>query len=189
MKRLSAYAVMLFFLLATLSVARGIEFAVDQLEKGNPGGTTASLKTFDQKAIKGSGKEIVFDVWMKDVPEELIGGGFWLYYDPSAVSVIKVDVYDGTVLPGPWDPEMSKQAPDPGGPGTYSVFVCTLSCVKPDKKGDVIIARVKLNCKDKCTKPIEIKRIAIPDFDAVVGCTGKLYDPVIKPATFTIHEK
>lgn len=189
MKRLATYCALLFLLLGTVSSASGIEFAIDQLEKGNPGGNTASLKTFDQKSTKDAGKEIVFDVWMKDVPEELIGAGFWLYYDPSKVSIVKIDVYDGTVLPGPWDSSMSKQAADSGGPGTYSVFVCTFNCVKPDKKGDIIIARVKCICQDKCTKPIEIKRIAIPDFDAVVGCNGKVYDATIKPATFTIHGK
>jgi hypothetical protein len=180
---------MFFFLLAAVSAASGIEFAIDQLEKGNPGGNTASLKTFDQKGIKGTGKEVVFDVWMKDVPEELIGAGFWIYYDPSKVSNVKIDVYDGTALPGPWDSAMSKQTADPAGPGTHSVFVCNLSCVKPDNKGNIIIARVKFNCQDQCTKPIEIKRIAIPDFDAVVGCNGKLYDAVIKPASFTVHGK
>ena len=189
MKRLSAYGAVLFFLLGTVSSASGIEFAIDQLEKGNPGGNTASLKTFDQKGTKDARKEVVFDVWIKNVPEELIGAGFWLYYDPSKVSIVKVDVYDGTALPGPWDSSMSKQAADPAGPGTYSVFVCTLSCTKPDKKGDVIIARVKLSCQDKCTKPIEIKRIAVPDFDAIVGCNGKLYDATIMPATFTIDGK
>ena len=189
MKRLANYCAVLFFLIGTVSSASGIEFAIDQLEKGNPGGNTASLKTFDKKATKDTGKEVAVDVWLKDVPEELISAGFWLSYDASKVSIVKIDVYDGTVLPGPWDKEMTRQQSNPGGPGTYSVFVCTLNCVKPDKKGDIIIAKVQCSCQDKCTKPIEIKPIAIKDFDSVVGCKGKVYNATIKPLTFTIHGK
>lgn len=185
MKRLAMWFVPLVSLLFALSSASGIEYAVDQLEKGNPGGAAAGLKTFDRKGVKDAGKEVSVDVWVKDVPEELITAGFWLTYDPSQVSIVKIDVYDGTAVPGPWDSAMSRVVANPGGPGAYMVIVGNLGNVKPDKKGDIIIAKVQCSCKGKCTKPIELK--PIQDFDTVVGGNGKVYDAIIKPAAFTIH--
>lgn len=185
MKSLFTSCALLFSLLYALSSASGIEYATDQLEKGNPGGNTASLKTFDQKGAKDAGKEVAVDIWIKDVPEELITAGFWLSYDTSKVNIVKIEVYDGTALPGPWDSAMTKQAPNPGGTGTYLVIVGNLGNVKPDKKGDVIIAKLQCRCQEKCTNPIEIK--PIKGFDTVVGGTGKVFDATIKPATFTIH--
>jgi hypothetical protein len=189
MKKRSISFALLLVLTWAVSSASGIEYAVDQLEKNNPGGSTASLKTFDKKGIKDTGKELTVDIWLKDIPEELISAGFWLSYDPDKVSIVKVEMYDGKTVPGPWDSEMTRYHANPNGPGTYSAFTCNLGCVKPDKKGDVIVGRVHLKCADKCTKPIEIKSIAasIKDFDSVVGCNGKLYDAAAKPATFTIH--
>jgi len=187
MKSFTKSFVVLFFLICAVSTASGIEYATDVLEKGNPGGNTASLKTFDQKGIKDMGKEITLDVWIKDVPEELITAGFWLTYDPSKVNIVKVDVYDGSTLPGPWDKEMTRQKSNPKGPGTYMVIVGNLGCIKPDKKGDVIVAKVQYSCQEKCTNPIEI--MPVKDFDSVVGCEGKVFDTTIKPAAFTIHGK
>lgn len=188
MKRVVTYGALMFFLAATASIASGIEYAVDQLEKGNPGGTTAGLKSFDRKGAKGTGKEVVVDVWVKDVPEALITAGFWLSYDAAKVKIVKIDVYDGTALPGPWDSAMSRVVTNPGGgQGAHMVIVGNLGTVKPDQKGDIILARVQCSCKDKCTDPIEMK--PIQDFDTVVGGNGKVYDAIIKPASFTIHTK
>ena len=187
MKRLSACFVLMFFILITISTVSAIEYATDHLEKGNPGGNTASLKSFDQKGVKDAGKEVSVDVWVKDVPEELITAGFWLTYDPAKVNIIKIDVYDGTAAPGPWDSAMSRVVANPSGPGAYMVIVGNLGNVKPDKKGDIIIARVQCSCKDKCTNPLEIK--PIQGFDTVVGGNGKVFDAIIKPASFTIHTK
>ena len=187
MKRLVMYGALMFSLAVTVPVASGIEYAADHLEKGNPGGAAASLKSFDQKGGKDAGKEVSVDVWVKDVPEELITAGFWLTYDPATVSIVKIDVYDGAAVPGPWDSAMSRVVANPGGPGAYMVIAGNLGTVKPDKKGDIIIAKVQCSCKDKCTKPIEIK--PIQGFDTVVGGNGKVYDGIIKPAAFTIHGK
>lgn len=187
MKSLFQCSVLILFLVYTASLTAAIEYATDLLEKGNLGGNTVSLKTFDKKGTKDMGKEITLDVWLKDVPEELISAGFWLSYDASKVSIVKIDVYDGTVLPGPWDREITKQYSNLGGPGTYMVVTCNLGCVKPDKKGDIIVAKVQCSCQDKCINPIEIK--PIKDFNTVVGCEGKVFDATIKPATFTIHGK
>jgi hypothetical protein len=187
MKRVAVYGLLVFCLIATASFASGIEYAADHLEKGNPGGAASSLKSFDQKVVKDAGKEISVDVWVKGAPEELITAGFWLTYDASKVKIVKIDIYDGTALPGPWDSAMSRVVANPGGPGAYMVIVGNLGTVKPDKKGDIIIARVQCSCQDKCTNPMEIK--PIQGFDTVVGGNGKVYDGIIKPAAFTIHGK
>ena len=187
MKRLVMWCVPLLSIVFALSSASGIEYATDHLEKGNPGGAAAGLKSFDQKGVKDAGKEVSVDVWVKDVPEELITAGFWLTFDASTVSIVKIDVYDGTAAPGPWDSAMSRVVANPSGPGAYMVIVGNLGNVKPDKKGDIIIARVQCSCKDKCTNPLEIK--PIQGFDTVVGGNGKVFDAIIKPASFTIHTK
>lgn len=187
MKNVAKSFVVLFFLIGAVSTASGIEYATDLLEKGNPGGNAASRKTFDQKGTKDMGKEITLDVWVKDVPEDLITTGFLLTYDPSKVNIVKVQVYDDSDLPGPWDKEMTRNQNVASRPGTYMVLVGNLGCVKPDKKGDIIIAKVQFTCQEKCTNPIEIK--PVKDFNTVVGCEGKVFDTTIKPATFTIHGK
>jgi len=187
MKRLVTSGALMFSLAFTVPIASGIEYATDHLEKGNPGGAAASVKSFDQKGAKDAGKEISVDVWVKDVPEELITAGFWLSYDAAKVKIVKIDAYDGTALPGPWDNAMSRVVANPSGPGAYMVIVGNLGTVKPDKKGDIIIARVQCSCQDKCTNPMEIK--PIQGFDTVVGGNGKVYDGTIKPAAFTIHGK
>jgi hypothetical protein len=187
MKKLASCAALIVFFFITVSSAPAIEYAVDHLEKGNTGGTAASLKTFDQKGVNDASKEILLDVWVKDVPEELITAGFWLTYDASKMKISKIDVYDGASLPGPWDTAMSRVVANPTGPGVSMVIAGNLGTVKPDKKGDIIIARVNCSCQDRCTSPIEIKPIR--DFATIVGGNGKLYDGIIKPAIFYIHAK
>ena len=186
MKKLSIFYVitLLMFLQLTVSLS-AVEFCADFLEPGNPGGLTASKKTCDQKSPKGIGKEAEIDIWLKGVPEEIITAGFWISYDPSQASIVSVDIYDGSVLKGPWDSSMTKKVENPSGKGTYLVTAGNLSNVKPDKNSDVIIGKVKYQCKEKCSKPITIT--TIKGFDTVVGGEGKVYDPEIKAATIKIH--
>ena len=180
---------LLFILGLVSSPAFAIEYSIDFLEPGNPGGWSASLKTFENKGMKGRGKEVDVDIWLHDTPEPLISAGFWITYDPSKVSIVSVDVYDGSVLPGPWDREMTKKVKDARGPGTYKVFCAHLSLVAPDKNRDIIIAKVRFLCKDKCDTPITISTISkvVPRFDTVVGDSVYVYDPKIKPITITIR--
>lgn len=184
-KQLIFCAITLLVMLQLSSPVCAIEFCADILETGNSGGLTASKKTCDQKSPKGIGKEAAIDIWLKGVPEEIITAGFWISYDPSQVSIISVEIYDGSVLKGPWDSSMTKKVENPSGKGTYLVTAGNLSNVKPDKSGDVIIGKIKYVCKDKCTKPITIT--TIKGFDTVVGGEGKVYDPEIKVATIKIH--
>ena len=64
MKGRAVWFAVLLILTWAVSSASGIEYAVDQLEKNNPGGSTASLKTFDKKGIKDTGKEVTIDIWL-----------------------------------------------------------------------------------------------------------------------------
>ena len=186
MKKLFIFNVItLMMLLQLTGPVCAIEFCADFLESGNPGGLTASKKTCDQKSPKGIGKEAEIDIWLKGVPEEIITAGFWISYDPSQASIVSVEIYDGSVLKGPWDRSMTKKVENPSGKGTFLVTVGNLANVKPDKKSDVIIAKVKYLCKDKCTKPITLT--TIQGFDTVVGNSGKVYDAEIKQGTVTIH--
>lgn len=185
MKKILVFSVCLFILAQVPIPVCAVEFCADFLESGNPGGLTASKKTCDQKAPKGIGKEAAIDIWLKGVTEEIITAGFWVSYDPSEVTIISVEIYDGSVLKGPWDGSMSKKVENPSGKGTYLVTVGNLSNVKPDKNGDVIIGKITYRCQDKCTKPITLT--TIKGFDTVVGGEGKVYDPEIKEATIKIH--
>jgi hypothetical protein len=185
MKKISVlYLVVLMVLQVAIPVC-AVEFCADFLEPGNSGGWTESKKTCEQKAPKDLGKEAEIDIWLKNVPEEIITAGFWISYDPTQVSIASAEIYDGSVLKGPWDRSMTKKVENPGGKGTYLVTVGNLANVKPDKKGDVIIGKVKYLCNDKCTKPITLT--TIQGFDTVVGGGGKVYDSGIKKATITIH--
>jgi hypothetical protein len=183
-KLLIFYAAALMVLQITVPVC-AIEFCVDFLEPGNKGGWTASKKTCDQKAPKGIDKEAEIDIWLKGVKEEIITAGFWISYDPSQVTLVSVEIYDGSVLKGPWDNSMTRKVENPTGKGNYLVTVGNLANVKPDKNSDVIIGKIKYLCKDKCTKPFTIT--TIKGFDTVVGGEGKVYDPEIKESTIKIH--
>ena len=185
MKKLIIIFLFSFFVVHISFPVSAVEFCADFLESGNPGGWTASKKTCDPKGPKGLGKEAEVDIWLKGVKEDIITAGFWLSYDPSQVSIVSVEIYDGAVLPGPWDRSMTKKVENPSGKGTHLVTVGNLANVKPDKTSDVIIAKVKYLCKDKCTKPMTLT--TIQGFDTVVGNSGKVYDAEIKKANVTIH--
>ena len=164
--------------------AFAIEYRMDLLETDNPGGWSASKKTFDTKWIKDQKKEVSADIWLHDVPEPLIAAGFYMHYDPSKVSLTAVDIYDGSALPGPWVGGMTKKVQDASGPGTYQVFCIHMSNATPDKNGDIIIAKVHFLCNDKCDTPITITAISIPGFDTIVGGNSShVYDAEIKPIT------
>ena len=184
MKKPFIVCVFLLILALMSGPASAIEYRIDILESGNPGGWSASLKTFDTKGIKGQKKEVAADIWLHDVPEPLIAAGFYMTYDPSKVNLTGVDIYDGSALPGPWGGGMTKKVQDASGPGTYQVFCINMSNVTPDKNGDIIIAKVRFHCKDKCDTPITISAISIPGFDTIVGGNSShVYDSEIKSIT------
>ena len=140
MKRLLVVCSVVFTLMVSPCFA--IEYCKDFLESGNTGGSSGSLKTFEDVWTMRVGDEISVDIWLNDVPEGLVTAGFYLSYDPALVSVESVDAYDGNDLPGPWMVGATTKEPEPDGPGTYMVQVFNLACAYPDGDGDIIIGKV-----------------------------------------------
>jgi hypothetical protein len=189
MKKVSILCALLLVIGLLSGTASAIEYSIDFLESGNPGGWSASLKTFEKEGIKSKSKEVDVDIWLHDVPKPLISAGFWITYDHLQVSIVSVKVYDDNDLPGPWDGTSTKKQKDVNIPGTYKVFCLNMGNVKPDKKGGIIIAKVRFLCKGKCNKPITIITDSVPGFSTVVGgIDGHVYDSKIKPVSFTINK-
>jgi hypothetical protein len=188
MRRLAVVCTLWLTLLAPPCFA--IQYCKDILETGNPGGWTGSLKTFDDEWTIGTSETVDVDIWINDAPEALLTGGFWISFDPALVSVVSVEVYNNSVLPGPWDPGFTTIIPDSDGPGTYLVACGNFDCVTPDADGDVIIGRVRFRCESAGDAFITIAPIPISGYDTVVGCSlpTVIYDPDITPNTFTIHQ-
>lgn len=144
-------------------------FAIDFTEQGTP----------------SSSGEVEVDILLNDVSEELISAGFSINYDPSNVSIVSADVYDGSSLPGPWDPGMTRIVKDADGPGTYMVGCGNLANVSPDDDSNVNIAKIRFTCTGECSNPITISTIS--GLDTIVGGNnGHVYDPNIQSANITI---
>jgi hypothetical protein len=158
----------------------GIEFCKDVLEFGNPGGPLASFKTWDEEWIKSRTAQVEVDIWINDVPEQLLTAGIYLEFDPSQMDVLSAEVY------GHWDQEMSSILPNGDGPGTFIVLVGNLGNVTPDREGDIHIAKLRLDCVSDCNVEVTVK--TIPGFDTVVGDSAVTYDESITPNIFTIEE-
>ena len=188
MKRLSIVCSLILTLVVTPCFA--IQYCKDFLEAGNPGGWTGSLKTFEDEWTMGTSETIDVDIWINDVPEQLLTAGFWISFDPALVSVVGVEVYNNSVLPGPWDPGFTTIIPDSDGPGTYLVACGNFNCVAPDADGDIIIGRVTFQCESEGDTGITIGPIPIPAFDTFAGCSlpTVVYDGDITPNTITLHQ-
>lgn len=184
MKKLSVICVLAFFLGFLSSSVFAIQYCKDFLEVGNPGGWGTSPKTFDDTwLLCFVDEEIELDVWINDAPEPLVQAGFWMTYDPSFVSVVDVDVYDGTDLPGPWDPATKITIVDPDS-GTCFAAVASLTSVPPDADGDIIIAKVRF--RSESMPGSEITVFPIPEFDTIVGESSTVFDPGIIPNTIIL---
>jgi len=164
----------------------GVEYGTDFLEPGNPGGVSGSLKTFDDEWTLGTGDTVDVDIWISDLPEDMITAGFVVEYDESRVSIANTAVYDGS-LPGPWDGDMTTIVDDPAKPGILAVIVGNLSCIDPDASGDLAIARVTFECISPEDAQVTVKPVS--DFDTVVGCEGAVYDPQMAFHTITIVQE
>ena len=177
-------ALLLFWV---VNSACGVEYGTDFLESGNPGGWSESLKTFDEVWTVSSGDTFFYvDIWINNLPEELITAGFMITYDPSQMEILGTDVYDGTVLSGPWDSDMTNKLPNPSGqPGTYMVIVGNLGAISPDSGGDIPIARIKVVCNLSGDASITLR--PIEHFDTVVGNSSTVYDSDITPHIVNIY--
>ena len=187
MKKFALLCVLVLLIARMTNPAFGVEYGADFLETGNPGGWSESLKTFDEAWTVSPGRQVNVDIWIKDLPEELITAGFQMEYDPSLVTVSGCDVYDGS-LPGPWDGDMTTVVANPSGPGTYLVIVGNLGCVQPDAGGDIPIARIRFQGASPGEAAVTFR--PVEGFDTIVGNIGTVYDSqiVLKSISISISE-
>ena len=155
----------------------------------NEGSPSFAIEYHNDSTDQGdnsSGKEVSIGIKLNDITEQVISAGFLIHYNPSEVSIVNADVYDGSALPGPWDHEMTRLVKDVSGSGTYLVGCGNLGNVAPDESSGITIAKIRFLCKGKYDTPITISTVS--GLDTVVGGnTGTVYDSKIKPLTFTIH--
>ena len=134
---------------------------------------------------EGSGGQMEVDIRLSDVPEKLITSGFMLTYDPSKMEILGADVYDGSVLSGPWDSDMTNKVANPSGPGTYMVIVGNLGSVTPDDSSNINIARLRVNCTGSCDGSFTVT--PVPNFDTMVGNSSTIYDSKMPPSVFRLN--
>ena len=186
MKKLMIVCLITWMSLALVSHSvYAIEYGIDVLEPGNPGGWTMSAKTWDNEWSMAVTEETYVDVWLKNVPAQLISGGFSIEYNPEQVSIVSVDLYDHHDLPGPWD-DNSLKLPNVPGPGFYWVFLGGL--VSPDLDSDIIVGRIQFRAEAAGDAAITIFIDGEDTFDSIVGRSGTRYDPLIPPNTFTVYQ-
>ena len=185
MKKLSIVCLLVLGLMVSPCFA--IQYCKDFLEPGNPGGWSESLKTFEDEWTLNVGEEVELDIWINDVPEQLISGGFWVTYDPLLVSVEDVLAYDNTDLLGPWDPGFTAKVQDPDGPGTYFLALGNLSTPFPDAEGDIILGKIRFHAVSEGSVTITVS--VIPQTSTVVGWPSiHIYDDEISPNTVTLFQ-
>lgn len=184
MKTFTLTSILALFLTLMIGLAFGVEYGKDFLEPGNPGGWSASLKTFDEELTVSCGDTFDVDIWINDTPEKLLAAGFIINYDASQIRIVGVDAYDGA-LPGPWDEQMTNKVPNPSGlPGSYMLVVGNLATVLPDGGGDIPVARITFECVALVN--VEVTCRPVEGFDTVVGNSSKVYDSEIAPNTLII---
>jgi len=144
-----------------------IHYLTDSLELGNLGGWTKGLKTFDEEWTISSGEEIEVDIWLHDVLEPLTGASFNIFYDPSVISLVGVDAYNGSDLSGPWNPSLTHKIPN--GPGNFIFFCATYIPIAPDGGGDLIMARVRFQ------SVTEVEGVTIVEIGPTSGVGGCIY--------------
>lgn len=188
MKRTLIISAMPIFLLLLTAPVFGIKYSVDFLETGNPGGWTNSLKTFDTDWHTASGYEVEMDIWVEDVPENIIAMEFYIHYDSAKLTIMSADIYDWLPGPvGPWDYTTSNIIPNPDGPGTYLGLSAQLACAFPDTDGDLILAKIRF--RSDAAGDTDVIISTVPDVDDFGGCDPPyvIYDPQVTAKKVTIH--
>ena len=168
-------------------------YAVDYLESGNPGGWTASSKSFDDAmgVSVGVGDTFDVDVWLRDCPTSpaATSGGFWIYFQGSTAllritSILRYNSQAGE-LPGPWagggvvNIGPLGSIPD----GAAMAVTINIAGASPDDTGDIIIARVTLTCLAAGEADVQVK--TIPGF-STWSPKPPWHDAEIEPSSFTI---
>ena len=186
MKKFTFIWLVALFMTWMVKPAFGVEYGTDFLEPGNPGGWSQSLKTFDKEWTVNPGDTFDVDIWINNVPEEIITSGFFIDYDASKVTIVRSDLYDGS-LPGPWDGDMTTIVENPSGPGTYMVVVGNLSSVLLDASSDIPIAKITFECTSPGNTTVTFR--PVPGFDTIVGNSSTVYDSEIAPTTIIISQE
>jgi hypothetical protein len=167
------------------SVHGALTYRLDVLEQGNPGGWEESLKTFDDEWTIAQSETIDVDIWLHDVPRELLTAGFWIEFNPEQISIASIEVYDGSTFSGPWDPGFTNIIPDADGPGTFFVACGQFSCVDPDTN-DIILGKIQFQYTSQNDSTLTIQ--TIPGFDTIVQCPEGVLDQEIISHKLTLHQ-
>jgi len=182
---------LLVVVLLLLDHACAVTYTTDVLEQGNPGGWTASLKTFDEEVIANQGQSLTIDIWATDAPGQATAGGLWIDYTGSTniISYVSAQRYNKEIgsLPGPWQPGAGVIIDEPDGPGTLMVIVGNLGGATPDGDGDIIIARVVMEVLS--SDDAEIVVSTVPSVMTWGPADNGWNDASIEPATLTLSSE
>jgi len=164
-----------------------VHYCKDVLEPGNPGGWSASLKTWDESVVLMESDTVVIDIWANSFPnngEGLIGGGVEIAHSLS-VGITDVQVYDGVNgPPGPWDPSMTSITQ---GVGKLLVTIGNLDLAVPDAQDDLILIRITVRCEDFGTDEMTVDTPALGTW-FVKFPSKTVYDDEIEPNVFTFNQ-
>jgi hypothetical protein len=191
-KLVLVWEVLLVLSLLSGSAMAQISFCKDFLESGNPGGWSGSLKTWDEHVSSCPGAQTEIDIWLNDVPEPLLTAGFWIAYDSPGIDIEDVLIYDGSDLPGPWNPGFTIKVPEPDGPGTYLISVGGWLTppyipIIPDSEDDIIIGKILVR-SISYPGQYSMTLSTFPGLDTVVGESSTVYDSQMIPNTITLVE-
>ena len=129
-------------------------------------------KPFDSEAIINIGQQITFDIYLQDAPGQATSGGVWVDFKSSSANIAYVSAgrafTDGSEgIIGPWEAPWGSLVNEPNGVGTLQIVVGQIrgGGASPDAQGDIIIARVTLECTALGDANIRLRTIpAFPQF-------------------------
>ena len=156
--------------------AEAVEYGTDVLESGNGGGS-GGAKTFDAEFTVTQGEEFSADLWLRNVPCDLMSSGFSIEYDQTKLEHVEVTGYAP-----PWDPACWLLF----GPGYPYGILCNLSAVSPDGDSDIIIVQVKF--RPIASGDTQLRIETFPGMSTCQCFTSGIYlDDSIPVSTLTIH--
>jgi hypothetical protein len=142
-------------------------------------------KPFASEVTIGVGQQITFDIYLEDAPGQANTGGVWVIFVDSIDKIAYVNagraLTDGSEgVTGPWHPPWGFVANEPNGVGTIMIIVATAGA-SPDAQGDIIVARVTLECT--ALGDATIRLIPIPGFGTWGPAFNGWDDDAINAAT------
>ena len=180
MKKLLAMG-MFFSIFALMS---GTAFAIGFCKDIAP--TDPPNKTFDDEWTMNVGEEVEIDIYLNDMPQNLLNVSFLLGFG-SSIEIVEVQVYDGVNgPPGPWASGCTSIDLDYQESNHCLVAVCNINGAFLDLDGDIIISRVTMRRLDEAEIIIQV---STGGSSAVVGFESPIvYDSQISPNTVTIPQ-